>query len=143
MKNLFKSERNSFTVAGIILLSIILMILTIPFALSITSENINSESSAVGITIAIIIHLIILGIYLKVVWENKQNSKRDGGYVAVAIILTIFGLVYMDGAIAFVTDRETLFISILMFASVFCDIAASVMMIVIYLLKPRNKLKHT
>ena len=143
MKNLFKSERNSFIAAGIILFSIILMIVTIPFALSNTSENINTESSAIGITIAIIIHLVILSIYLKVVWENKQNRKRDGGYIAVAIILTIFGLVYMDGAIAFVTDSETLFISILMFASVFFDITASVMMIVIYVLKPRNKLKHT
>lgn len=143
MKNLFKSERNSFVVAGIILFSIIVMIATIPIALSNTSENINSESSGIGIIIAIIMHLVVLGIYLKVVWENKQNRNRDGGYIAVAIILIILGLIYLDGAIAFVTDRETLFISILMFGSVFCDIAASVMMIVIYLSKPSNKLKHT
>lgn len=123
--------------------SIIVMIATIPIALSNTSENINSESSGIGIIIAIIMHLVVLGIYLKVVWENKQNRNRDGGYIAVAIILIILGLIYLDGAIAFVTDRETLFISILMFGSVFCDIAASVMMIVIYLSKPSNKLKHT
>jgi CDP-diglyceride synthetase len=143
MKNLFKSERNSFVAAGIILFSIIVMIVTIPIALNNTSDNINSESSSIGITIAIIMHLIVLGIYLKVVWENKQNRNRDGGYIAVAIILTILGLIYMDGAIAFITDRETLFISILMFGSVFCDIAASVMMIVIYFSKPSSKLKHT
>jgi amino acid transporter len=143
MKNLFKSERNSFVAAGIILFSIIVMIVTIPIALNNTSDNINSESSSIGITIAIIMHLIVLGIYLKVVWENKQNRNRDGGYIALAIIITILGLIYMDGAIAFITDRETLFISILMFGSVFCDIAASVMMIVIYFSKPSSKLKHT
>ena len=143
MKDLIKTERNSFVAIVIILLSIMLMIITIPFALSNTSENINSESSGIAISIALIIHIFILGIYFKLLRENKHNKYRDGGYVGVAILFIIFGLIYMDGAIAFVTSKETRLISVLMFASVFCDIAASVLMIIIYLLKPKRKLKHT
>ena len=143
MKNIINSERKSFIAAGILVFSILLMIVTLLLALSNTSDNINSESSGIGITIAIILHLIILGIYIKVIWENKRTKYRDGSYVAVAILFIILGLIYMDGAIAFVNSRETRLISMLMFASVFCDIAASVMMIIIYILKPRRKLKHT
>ncbi len=143
MKNLMKTEQNSFIAFGIILLSIMLMIITIPLALNNTSKNINSESSSIGISIAVIIHIFILGIYFKLIRENKRNKYRDGGYVAVAVLFIIFGLIYMDGAIAFVNSKETRLISILMFGSVLCDLAASVLMIIIYILKPKRKLGHT
>ena len=139
MKDKLRNERILFIVSGFLLLSIILMVAVIPVMLTNTSSNIAPKSSAIGVSVAIIIHLIILILCVKFTRESRHSRiNRKGEYIGIGIIPILLGLIYMDGAIAFVSHEDTLFISILMFATTLCDFVASTMMITLFFLKPQQ-----
>ena len=139
MKDKLRNERILFVASGFLLLSIVLMIVVIPLMLTNTSSNIAPKSAAIGVSIAIIIHLIILILYVKFTKESRHSSmNRKGEYIGIGIIPILLGLIYMDGAIAFVSHEDTLFVSILMFTSTLCDFLASIMMITLFFLKPQQ-----
>jgi amino acid transporter len=135
-------QKISYYAAGVISISVLLMIAAIPFLYSDTFPYEDPSSPLTGILLAIAIHLIILLIYIKTLRENRKAVTRDGGYVAVGILLIIFGLIYMDGAIAFSSRKSTMLLSIVMFTSTFCDLVASVMMITVFYLKPKKRKLH-
>lgn len=139
MKNLQRNERILVLAAGILFLSIILMIAVIPGILNDTSPNSNPKSAVTGILLAMIIHLIIFIAYIKVIRNNRRNSNnRKAEYLVIGILLIFFGLIYMDGAFAFLAHENMLYVSVLMFTSVFCDLMASIISIILYFLKPQK-----
>jgi len=144
MKNLQSNERISVIAAGFLLLSIILMIIVIPGILNDTSPNATPTNAAIAILVAIIIHLIIFTGYIKIIRDTMRSSKkRNGAYIGIGILLIFFGLIYMDGAFAFLSHENMLFVSILMFTSVLCDIVASVMTIIVFFLKSQKAISNS
>ena len=143
MKNLQRNERILFIAAGSLLLSIILMIAVIPGILNDTSPNANPKSAVTGILIAMLIHLIIFIAYIRIIRNNRRNSKnRKAEYIVIGVLLIFFGLIYMDGAFAFLNHKNIFYVSILMFTSTFCDFVASIMTIILFFLKPQKAKSH-
>jgi hypothetical protein len=139
MKKIQRNERILFIASGILMLSIIMMIATIPGILSDRSPNSNPRTAGLAVLAAIIIHLIILIICIKFIRESRRSSKnRKGEYIGIGALLIFFGLIYMDGAFAFISHENMLLVSIFMFTSVLCDVVASLMIIILFFLKPQK-----
>lgn len=131
MKKLRKNERISFIAAGILLLSIILMIIIIPGILNDVSHPNPELAVNKGIKPAIIIHLLIFISYVVIIGLNRRDGKkRKAGYIIIGILLILFGLIYVNGAIAFSNNENILYVSYLMFTSVLCDIIASILIFI-------------
>jgi uncharacterized membrane protein HdeD (DUF308 family) len=139
MKKSQRDKRILIIAAGILLLSIILMIIVMPGILNDTSPNASPKSAVTAILLAILIHLIIFIGYIKIIRNTRRSrNKRKGEYLAIGILLIFFGLIYMDGAFAFLSHENMLFVSILMFTSTLCDVVASIMTIILFILKPQK-----
>ena len=125
------------TVAGLVLLSIILMIIIIPSVLQDTSAGAGPIGAAIGIVVLIMLHLTVLLGFLKAIRRNKRGRPAGKGLnILLGILLVLFGLFYMDGAFAFF--ETILFVSILMFISAFCDIVAALITFIALFLKPKK-----
>ena len=139
MKNLHRNQRILYAATGVLVLSIILMIAVIPGILTDTKPNANPVGAATGVSLAIIVHLLIFFGYMRIIKVNRRGSKkRDWTYIGIAVLLLFFGLIYMDGAFAFLDHKDILYVSILMFTSVLCDFVASIMTIIVFFLMPRK-----
>lgn len=139
MKTLKRNERILSIATGFLVLSIILMVSVIPGILNDTYPSANPKSAATGVALAILIRLVILILFIKFIRESRISSKnRKGEYIGIGLILLIFGFIYMDGAIAFLSHKTIPYVSILMFISVLCDFVASIMIVVLFFLKPQN-----
>lgn len=142
MKKLQKNEKLLIIAAGIVLLSIILMIIVIPGILNDTYPNATPKNATIAILVAIIIHLVIFFGYIKVIRDSRRSSnKRKPEYLVLGFLLILFGTIHLDGAFAFLHHENILFVSILMFTSVLCDIVASILTIIVYFLKPQKEEK--
>lgn len=125
------------TVAGLVLLSVILMIITIPFVLQDTSPGAGPIGAAIGIAVLILLQLTVLLGFLKTIRKNKQGHPAGKGLNIVSgILLVLFGLFYVDGAFAFL--GIILFVPTLMFISAFCDIVAALMTFIALFLRPKK-----
>ena len=125
--------------AGILLLSILLMIIIIPGILNDTYHAAYAKGAAFGILLAIIIHLLIFVGYIIIIKKNRRDSKkRKPGYIVIGILLIFFGLIYMDGAFAFLNHENILYVSILMFTSTLCNLVAGILTIIAFFLKPQK-----
>ena len=134
-----RNERLLFIASRLILLSILLIVLTIPGILSDTSPNANPKSAAIGFALAVLIRLIIFAAYIKTIRNNRDsNVNRRGEYLGLGILLLIFGLIIVDGAVAFFSHEKLLYASVLIFTSAFCDVVASTISIVLFFLKPQE-----
>jgi hypothetical protein len=130
-------------VAGIVLVSIVLMIPTILGVLQDTSPGAAPKNAAVAILVAMIFHLLVLFGFLVVIRLNKQSGKlRKGVCIFLGIVLLLLGLIFSDGAFSFLGHKNMLFVSILMFISVFCDIIAAIITFLAMFLKPKNVDQH-
>lgn len=139
MKKLQRKKRISYLAAGILLLSIILMIIIIPGILNDTYHRANAKGAAMAILMAITIHLLIFIWYIILIKRDKPDSKkRKAGYIVIGILLIFFGLIYMDGAFAFTDHKNILYVSFFMFTSTFCDLVASILIFTTYFLKPQK-----
>ena len=136
MKKLNENERFLYLAAGILMFSILLMLAVIPGILNDTFEQAKPKGAATAVSVAAAIHLVILLSYLFAIRKNRSSKrKRKGEYLGVGILLLLFGLIYMDGAFAFFAHKDILYVSILMFISVLCDLVASTLMITAYITK--------
>ena len=123
---------------GLILLSIIMLLATLPSIIQDISAGNRPNSAAVGVGIAIILRLLIqLGL-----WNIIRGIKRDGkinkaGSMILGIGLLLLGLALIDGAFSFL--NEILLVSILMFISVFCDSVAAIITFIALSLKPKKE----
>lgn len=136
MKKLQRDERILFIAAGILLLSIISMIVIIPGVLNDTKPRANPIGAVAGISIALIIRLVIFLGYVRIIRQNIRKEK--GEYLAIGIPLIVFGLIYLDGAFAFLSHDDMLYVSILMFTSTLCDLVAGILTIIAFFLKPQK-----
>lgn len=139
MKKMKRNEKILVIATGILLLSILLVLSTLPGVLTDTSPNANPRSAATGFSLAVLIRLVIFAAYLKIMRDNRNSDiNRRGEYLGLGILLIIFGLVLMDGAVALLSHENMLYVSVLLFTSTCCDFAAALMTIVLYFLKPQK-----
>jgi hypothetical protein len=130
-------RRILITVAGLVLLSVILMIIIIPSVLQDTSAGAGPIGAAIGIVVLVMLHLTVLLGFLKAIRKNKRGRPAGKGLnIVLGILLVLFGLFYMDGAFAFF--EQILFVSILMFISAFCDIVAALITFAALFMKPKK-----
>lgn len=143
MKKIQRKERILIIAAGMLLLSILLMIIIIPGVYTKTLPNEKNIGAIIGISLAIIIRLLIIIWYILIIKKIRSDAeKRKTEYIVIGILLIIFGLIYSDGAFAFLDNKNILYISYLMFTSVFCDLIASILtFIAIFFKVAKNKLK--
>lgn len=139
MKKTQRKERVLIIATGMLLLSIFLMIIVIPGVYTRTLPNENNLGAVIGISLAIIFRLIIVIWYISII----KKIRRDGeigkiGYVLIGTLLIIFGLIYSDGAFAFLDNKNILYVSYLMFTSVFCDLIASILTFLATFLKSQK-----
>ena len=128
--------------AGMLLLSILLMFVIIPGILNDTTPGAFPKRAVNAVSVQIAVHLVLFLAYIKIIWDiGRGNKKRDGAYLAVAIILMFAGLIFMDGAFAYLSHEGMLFVSVLMFISILFDFTASIMTIMVYSLKPETNNK--
>ena len=136
MKILQRNERILVIAAGMLLLSILLMIIIIPGVYTRSLPNANNPGAVIGITLAIIIRALIFMGYISIIKKIRRDSEiKKRGYIVIGALLIIFGLIYSDGAFAFLNNKNILYVSLLMFASVFCDLIASILTFIVYFLK--------
>jgi hypothetical protein len=127
-------------VSGIVLLSIVLMIVTIPGILHDTFPEADPKKAATGTFEAMIFHLLVLFGFLVAIIVNKRGGRVNiGVYNFLGIVLLILGLVYSLGAVGFLAHKTILYVSILMFLSVICDLAAAIITFTALLSKPKEK----
>lgn len=139
MKKLQRNERILYMGAGILLLSILLMIIIIPGILNDTKPSSNPIGAVTGVSYAIIIHLLIfIGYITIVIAKMRDGKKRKAGCIVIGILLILFGLIYMDGAFAFFNHKNILYVSFLMFASVLFDLIASILIFTSIFLKSKK-----
>jgi hypothetical protein len=121
-----RKERFLIIACALLLLSILLMIAVIPGVFTKSLPNKYNTGAAIAISLAIVIRLIIVFWCLSTIKKIRRNGKkRKTAYVVIGILLIVFGLIYMDGAIAYLNNKDILYVSYLMFTSVFCDFTAA------------------
>lgn len=131
--------RISIIASSILLISIILMIIVLPGILSDTTPGANPESAGTGIFLAILFRALIFMGYIKIIRNYRRGSKkRMVEYMVVGVLIMVLGLIYMDGAFAFLSHENILYVSRLMFISVFCDLVASILTIIVFFLQPKK-----
>ncbi|MFT7252012.1 MAG: hypothetical protein ACI9FW_001768 [Flavobacterium sp.] len=139
MKKIQKKEGILIIATGMLLLSVLLMIIIIPGVYTKTLPNENNLGAIIGISLAIIIRIVIIIWYmLKIKKIRSDGEKRKTGYIVIGILLIIFGLIYSDGAFAFLDNKNILYVSYLMFTSVFCDLIASILTFIAIFLKSQK-----
>lgn len=127
--------------AGILLLSVLLMIIVIPGVYTKSIPNENNLNAVIGISLAIIIRLLIIIWYISLIKKKRRHGEKGKtAYIIIGILLFIFGFIYSDGAFAFLSYKNIIYVSYLMFTSVFFDIIAS-MLTFIAMFKKSQKLE--
>jgi len=138
MKIIQTKERVLIIAAGMLLLSILLMIIIIPGVYTKTLQNEKNLGAVIGISLAIIMRLLLIIWYTFKLKKIRNNTDKKTGYIVIGILIIIFGLMYLDGAFAFLDHRNILYVSYLMFTSVFCDLTASILTFFAIFLKSRK-----
>jgi hypothetical protein len=124
---------------GMLLLSILLMIIVIPGVYTKSLPNENNLGAVIGISLAIIIRLLIIFWYTSIIKSiRRDGKKRKTACIVIGILLIIFGLIYSDGAFAFLNNKNIIYVSYLMFTSVFFDIIASILTFISIFLKSQK-----
>lgn len=125
-------------VTGLVLLSVLLLLVTIPFIIQDTSPGSDPRTTAISAFVMIVLHLVISYQFIKTIRANKKGRKTDKGLtIGLGVLLIFLGFIILDGAFAFLD--KVLFGSILMLVVVFCDILAAIATFVVIFLNPKNK----
>ena len=114
--------------ASILLISIALMAIILPGVYTKTLANEYNTGAAIGISLAITFRLLLFFWYISTIKKVRRNIKKSKtSYIVIGVLLIIFGLFYLDGAVAFLDKKNILYVSYLMFTSVFFDLVASIL----------------
>lgn len=127
MEKIKSIEYNLTFAVGMVLLSIFLMMVIIPVVYTKSLPDVHNTGAVIGISLAIMIRLLIFLRYRSLIKRMKQGVLiRKSNYLVIGILLLFFGLIYSDGAFAFLDNDRIPYVSVLMFSSVFCDFIAAV-----------------
>jgi len=138
MKKLIGYEKILVLASALLLLSIVLMIAVLPPVLHDKTTQANPQGAFTGILVSLSLHLMIFAGYVNVIRSAMYKNTYKRGYILVLGILLFFiGVLYADGAIAFLSHKAILYVSVLMFMSVFCDVIASMLTIIAFYKKTR------
>jgi len=125
--------------AGMLSLSIFLLTIIIPGVYYKSLPNENNLGAVIGISLVIIFRLLIIIWYISIIKKNRHDGeKRKTAYILIGILLIIFGLISLDGAFAFLDTKNLLYVSYLMFTSVFCDLIATTLTFIAIFLKSKK-----
>ena len=139
MKRSQRKERILIIATGMLLLSILLMLIIIPGVFTRSLPNENNLGAVIGISLLIIIRLLIIIWYISLIKKiRRDGEKRKTAYIVIGILLIIFGLISLDGAFAFLDDKNLLYVSYLLFTSILCDLVASILTLIAFYLKPQK-----
>jgi len=139
MKRSQRKERILIIATGMLLLSILLMLIIIPGVFTRSLPNENNLGAVIGISVLIIIRLLIIIWYISLIKKiRREGETRKTAYIVIGILLIIFGLISLDGAFAFLDDNNLLYVSYLLFTSVFCDLIATVLTFIAIFLKSQK-----
>jgi len=139
MPKLQGKEKILIIAKGMLLISILLMIIVIPGVYTKSLANENNPGAVIGISLAIIIRLLIFFWYTSIIKSIRlDGKKRKTACIVIGILLIIFGLIYSDGAFAFLNNKNIIYVSYLMFTSVFFDIIASILTFISLILKSQK-----
>lgn len=137
-----KNEKLLAFAAGILILSILLMIIILPGAYYKTLPGTTNPGAVYGISLAILIRMSLLVGYLLIIRKSRRDrDRRKGGYIVIGVLLIVLGLIYSDGAVAFLNNEGALYISYLMFGSVVCDLIAALLTFIAISFIPKRQIK--
>lgn len=118
--------------AVVLLASMLLMVVIIPDVYNQTIPGSKNMGAVVGISLAFLVRLVILICSIRVIRRfASKSSNRKAILIICGILLLLFSLIYMDGAFAFLNDTHIIYVSCLMFASVFLDVIASILILIV------------
>ena len=124
---------------GILMLSILLMIIILPGVYTRSLPEANNPNAVIGITLAIIVRLLILLWYRSIIKKTRRDGeKRKVECICIGILLIILGLIYSEGAFAFLNNENIVYVPYLMFTSIFCDFIASLLTFIAAFSKSRK-----
>lgn len=130
--------------AGMLLLSILLLLIVTPGVYTKTLPDTTNTSALIGMILAIGLRLPLLAGYLLIIRRIRNNiDTLNGGYIVIGVLLLTFGLIETDGAFAFLDNKDILYVSLLMFAGIFCDLTAAILTFIAVSLKPINSQMQT
>ncbi|KJF44727.1 hypothetical protein [Draconibacterium sediminis] len=139
MKTMQEDIRLLVIAVGILLLSILFLLIVTPGVYTKTLPDENNTGALIGISLAIGFRLVLLFGYLRIIKRIRQNFNiRIGNYIVIGVLLLILGLIDTDGAFAYLHNTDVLYISILIFVSIACDITAAILTFIAASLKHKN-----
>nr|WP_319510494.1 hypothetical protein [uncultured Draconibacterium sp.] len=142
MKTLQKHERLLLIAAGILLLSILLMIGISPAIYTKSLPGMHNTGAIIGMSLAVLFRLALLVGYFQIIKRIRQHGdRRTGGYYVIGGLLIFFALMYTDGAVAYLNNEEIPYVSALMFTGVFLDVAAAVITFIAAFFRPNKLIK--
>lgn len=146
MKTLQKHERLLLIAAGILLLSILLMIGITPAIYTKSLPDMHNTGAIIGMSLAVLVRLsLLVGYYLIVKRIRQHGDRRTGGYYVIGGLLIFFALIYTDGAVAFLDNEGIPFVSAVMFANVILDVTTAILTFIAAYFRPKKIIKphHT
>jgi hypothetical protein len=124
---------------GILLLSIVLMMLTIPGFLVDISPGAKPQASVITTSFFILIRLLILMGYIKIIRDDRRGSaKRDGACIGIGIVLIFLAFLKLNAAHSFLDYKDIIYVPVLMFIGVVCDFTASILTFIAFFLQPKK-----
>jgi hypothetical protein len=140
MDKIAVQRKTLMIVAGIVLLSIVLMIVIIPSVLQDTFHGATPKLAARQILVLMIFHLPVLFGFSYAIRVNKRGGQvANGVYISLGIVLLLLSFLFSGSASQFFAHKNIFFVSILMFITVFCDLVAAIITFTALLSKPKEK----
>ncbi len=127
-----------------LILSILFLLIITPGVYTKTLPGSNNTGALIGMSLAIVLRVALLFGYLITIKRSRKNDNiRIGSYILIGVLLLILGLIDTDGAFAFLDNTDVLYISYLMFTSIFFDLTAATLTFIAASIKPANKFIRT
>jgi hypothetical protein len=136
----FEIQRKIFRIVAILLLvSVLALIAVIPRLIKGISTDGLPNAAAIATSVAAGVRLLILlGILYGIRLTKRKRRFNKEINIAVAVVIFLLGFVLLDGAVAYIGSQN--YVSAGMFVSVFCDLAATVVLIVaVFLLRTKKQ----
>lgn len=142
MKTLQKHERLLLIAAGILLLSMLLMLIITPAIYTRSLPNMKNQGALIGMSLAVLIRIPLFAGYFSIIKRiRKYSDRRTGSYYVIGGLLIVFAFIYSDGAVAFMDNETIPNVSTIMFVNVILDVSAAVLTFIAAYFRPKKLIK--